>query len=73
MSAQIVNLAEHRRVRELANALADMANGRADDLIVLQHLMTDDPDFAQALVRRLFAGRLTLPQAASIARRWFRP
>ena len=70
MSAQIVDLAERRRVRDLAKLLADLAQGRVDDLVVLQHLMVDHPDLAQTLVRRTLAGELTLAEAAYIARRW---
>lgn len=70
MSAQVVDLSERRRVRELANTLADMANGRVEDLVSLQHLMIDHPGLAHELVRQVFTGKLSLARAADIARRW---
>ena len=70
MSAQVVDLSERRRVRELANTLVDMANGRAEDLVSLQQLMSSHPRLAHRLVRQVFTGNLTLALAANIARRW---
>lgn len=69
MSAQIVDLAQHRRVRELAAALAGMAEGRVEDLISLQHLMMDQPDVGETLLRRVLSGRTSLAAAARTARR----
>ena len=66
----MVDLAERRRVRELANTLLDMANGRAEDLVSLQQLMNGHPRLAHRLVRQVFTGNLTLEVAAGIARRW---
>jgi len=70
VSAQVVDLAERRRVRALANTLVDMANGRAEDLVSLQQLMNSHPGLALRLVREVMPGRLTLELAADIARRW---
>ncbi len=69
MSAQIVDLSEHRRVRELAAALAGMAEGRVEDLIVMQHLMIDQPDVGETLLRQVLSGRTSLSAAARAARR----
>lgn len=68
MSAQIVDLAERRRVRELADALAAMAHGRVEDLIALQHLMLDHPDECHDLLRQVVYGHTTLAEAARAAR-----
>ncbi len=69
MSAQIVDLGQHRRVRELAAALAGMAEGRVEDLISLQHLMIDQPDVGETLLRQVLSGRTSLAAAARTARR----
>jgi len=69
VSAQIVDLSEHRRVRELAAALAGMAEGRVEDLIVMQHLMIDQPDVGETLLRKVLSGRTSLAAAARAARR----
>ncbi|MCC7120498.1 MAG: hypothetical protein IT493_02980 [Gammaproteobacteria bacterium] len=71
MSADIVDLDEHRRVRQMADTLAGLAVDRPGDLIVLQHLMADNPGLATELVRRVFAGDASLGRAAAIARRWY--
>ena len=71
MSAKIVDLAERRRVRELADALADLAKGRVDELVLLQQLMDEHPGLAHELVRQVLAGERSLGEAAGIARRWF--